>query len=62
MKIRVAVTGEIKKGTCENPDCPLTKMYGPHEHEIEGSVMRIIPEEVRDKDIDLFLAKTKGIQ
>ena len=45
MKIRVAVVGEIKPGECVSPDCPLTRMYGPHEHEIPGKLLKVHPED-----------------
>ena len=57
MKIRVAVTGEIKPGECVSPDCPLTKMYGRHEHEIPGKLLKVHP----DDYADILRAKGMGV-
>ncbi|HXY14081.1 MAG TPA: hypothetical protein VEI26_06240 [Terriglobales bacterium] len=55
--IRVTVTGEIKTGDCTLADCPLTKLYGPHQHDIPGTLMRVHPED----HADMLRAKGLGV-
>jgi len=57
MKIRVIVKGEITEGECTSPDCPLTKMYGTHKHEIPGTLLRVHP----DDYAEILRAKGMGV-
>jgi hypothetical protein len=47
MKGRARVTGEITKGECTSPECPVFPM--PHRHEIEGTFLKVHPEDYADK-------------
>ena len=47
--IPVRVVAEIKVGECNHPRCPLTKIAGPHRHEIDGQILEVPPEEYADK-------------